>query len=98
MFIIDDSADRALDSVTIYLTPDEARNLAAHCEHLTAAPVKSDHEHFFEFDESGQVILRHIRVIQYVDGDMDHFSARAQHLIKTGKWRRDWRGRSDRAY
>jgi predicted FMN-binding regulatory protein PaiB len=82
MRIFDEKNDRALDEITIYLTPEEARQLASYCEQLADDPVRWHHSHLSEI--VGDRVEREITVAVYVDENMNQVDAHARRLIETG--------------
>jgi hypothetical protein len=73
----------ALGSVTLYLTPDEARQLAAYLEQLADDPVGLHHSHLEEVE--GNKVTREITVAVYVDENLNQFDERSRRLIETGE-------------
>lgn len=86
-------ASRALDTVTLYLTPDEAAHLAAYLEALAEDPVRLHHSHLEESEIIGVNalgnpvgrVVREITVAVYVDENLDQFDERSRRLIETGE-------------
>jgi len=81
--ILDDSSGRALNSITIYLTPAEAVALAGYCEQLADDPVQWHHSHLSEIE--GDRVTREITVAVYVDENIDQFDERSRRLIESGE-------------
>jgi len=90
---LDPSLYRALSSVTLYLTPDEASHLAASLEALVDDPVESHHLHLTESDDIGVNadgvtigrVVREVTVAVYVDENLNQFDVRSRRLIETGE-------------
>ncbi len=72
-----------LDSVTLYLTPTEARQLVSDLEQVADDPVQWHHAHLEEFE--GDRVAREITVAAYTDENIDQFDARSRRLIETGE-------------
>jgi len=86
MRILDDedpARRRKLDSVCLYLTPDEARQLASYLEELADDPVRWHHAHLEEVE--GDKIVREVTAAVYVDENLDQFDERSRRLIETGE-------------
>lgn len=83
MRILDETDRSALDSVTIYLTPTEARQLASYLEDLADDPVGLHHSHMEDIE--GDRVVREITVAVYIDENLDQFDARSRRLIETGE-------------
>jgi hypothetical protein len=83
MRILDEQSDRWLDSVTLYLTPDEAEQLASYLEGLVEDPVGLHHAHLEEIDYEAMRVVREVTVAVYVDENMDTFGERFRRLIET---------------
>jgi hypothetical protein len=76
MRIYDQSSKRQLNQITLFLTPDEARELADTAAQLAAHP---DHSHVL--DESLQ---RQITIAVYTPGEIAGLSQEAQDVIGDG--------------
>jgi hypothetical protein len=82
-----------MDSVTLYLTPDEAGQLAAYLEQLAEDPVRWHHSHLEESEIIGVNakgvtigrVVREITVAVYVDENLNQFDERSRRLIETGE-------------
>ena len=83
MRILDPSSDRAIEKLAIYLTPEEAAQLAAYCGQLASDPVGLHHCHLSEFGE--HTVEREITVAVYVDENLNQFDLRSRRLIETGE-------------
>jgi uncharacterized protein YwlG (UPF0340 family) len=91
--VLDEANDRWLDSVTLYLTPDEGGQLAAYLEQLAEDPVGLHHAHLDETEDIGVNakgvtigrVVREITVAVYVDENMDAFGERFRRSIETGE-------------
>ena len=83
---LDLSLSRALASITLYLTPDEAGRLASDLEQLAEDPVGLHHAHLEETEDIGVnpegITLgrgvRQITVAVYVDENLDQFDERSR--------------------
>ena len=86
MRILDDASGRALQSITIYLTPAEAVALAGYCEQLAEDPVGLHHSHLTEWVmEQREDADREITIAVYVDENLDQFDERSRRLIESGE-------------
>jgi hypothetical protein len=81
--ILDDASGSALRSITIYLTPAEAVELAGYCEQLADDPVQWHHSHLSEIE--GDRGTREITVAVYVDENLNQFDKRSRRLIESGE-------------
>ena len=78
-----DPSGRPLAEVAIYLTPDEALQLASKLELLADDPVGLHHLHVE--DVEGETVVREITVAVYVEENLDQFDERSRRLIETGE-------------
>ena len=93
MRIFDEQNDRWLDSLSLYLTPGEAGQLAAYLEQLADDPVRWHHSHLTDSETIGVNaegmtmgrVGREITVAVYVDENMDTFGDRFRRSIETGE-------------
>lgn len=85
MRILDDGNDRWLDSVTVYLTPDEAGQLASYLEELAGDPVGLHHAHLEEIDYEARRVVREVTVAVYVDENMNTFGQRFRRSLEKGE-------------
>jgi hypothetical protein len=75
MRIYDRKSDQELDEVTIYLTPDEAIELASYCQNLSEHP-ENHHMHFNDLDST-----REITLAVYTAGNIRQFDERSRQII-----------------
>lgn len=75
MRLLNDSTGEALTSVTVYLTPAEARELLGSLEQLLATP--KDHHHHV----NDQEYEHELTVTIYWDDNIDTFDERSRRLI-----------------
>ncbi len=75
MRIYDDESKRILSSVTLYLTPGEARELAGAAEDLAANP---EHHHHHVSDETCQL---EITVAVYTRTNLNQFDEESRKLL-----------------
>jgi len=83
--ILDEQNDRWLDTVTLYLTPDEAGQLGSYLEQLVEDPVGLHHAHLEEIDYEARRVVRGVTVAVYVDENMDTFGELFRGLLETGE-------------
>jgi hypothetical protein len=87
--ILDTSGEgdgRPLTTATVYLTPGEARQLAAYLSDLADDPVGLHHSHLLdEAQWDVRVWERELTVAVYVDENLDQFDSRSRRLIDTGE-------------
>ncbi|CAI4033143.1 hypothetical protein DNFV4_03576 [Nitrospira tepida] len=76
MRLLDQRGDRKLDSVTIYLTADEARELRNDLDRLLANP-QEHHAHVMSED-----YRKEITVSIYDEANLEGFDARSKKLIR----------------
>ncbi|MBS0615696.1 MAG: hypothetical protein JSR58_03995 [Verrucomicrobia bacterium] len=76
MRIFNDEADCKLDSVTLFLTERELRQLISYARQLIERPL-ADHHHL-----SSEDYQKEITICIYNEEDSSNFSTRAQKLIK----------------
>lgn len=74
MRMLDDETDRPLKLVSIFLTPDEAREMRGYLDHLISDPA-AQHSHLSDSDLSHEII-----VSVYTDS-LAGFHERAKRLI-----------------
>ena len=78
MRILDEGSDRALVSVLIMLTPDEAKELLDSLMGL--APENGDHIHVSDED-----FTREITIAVYTPENLQFFNNRVKRLIESGE-------------
>jgi hypothetical protein len=75
MRIHDRKADQELLEVTIFLTPDEAIELASYCQHLSEHP-ETHHIHFNDADYTREIV-----VAVYTPETIQDFDKRSREII-----------------
>ena len=79
MRILDESSDKKLDRVSIFLTKEEAIQLKGYLNQLLDNP-KLQHSHFSSSD-----FQKEITICLYDEQDLEHFNNRSKILIKEDK-------------
>ncbi|MBM3201871.1 MAG: hypothetical protein FJZ56_05630 [Chlamydiae bacterium] len=77
MRIYDLNADKKIDKVILYLTPDEAQQLKYALEQIIGDNKKHHHQHILDDDYK-----REITVCVYKDDNLATFDERSQRLIQ----------------
>ena len=76
MRLLDQSSEKALQSVTVYLTKDEAEELRDSVQSLLEQPTFQAHHHVYSKD-----FKRELTICIYSEGDLAGFDERSKRLI-----------------
>jgi len=87
MRLCDNKNDQQLKLITIYLTPDEAIQLASYCQHLAKNP-ENHHTHFNDNEYIREIILA-----VYTSHNIYQFDKRSRELLGDD-WKRSRAGRT----
>lgn len=83
MRILQRETNKALDTIEIFLTLDEAKKLSGILKHMVEHP-ESGHSHL-EADLVGNVFQKELTVAIYTDNNLDEFDERSKKLILEDK-------------